>query len=272
MEGKRLLEVAVYTVGIGAAVVVLSCWRLRYLFEAVGKAGLVEAPFSVWLPIALFAAMATYVVVLTSLVPKRAIIGSSILLFGMAAIMAVVRLIFDGIGPVVNETLAPFAVQQVALGSLLVGVRMQRFRLCNAAPGVRPPESSNSQFRIADLLLLTTAVAVCLSMTLPFDYVWLRGSGPIVAFTRQLGLCLCASSVAIVWAALSENWGRWIFVAGALAPLGALPAWFSKSMLLFDFYWYGLLTAVHAGFLLLALWLLRINHYKLIKLPRRVST
>jgi hypothetical protein len=53
MRHKRLLELVVYSLGIGMAAAVPLCWRLRYLYEGIGLRGLKQEPLAVWLPVAL---------------------------------------------------------------------------------------------------------------------------------------------------------------------------------------------------------------------------
>ncbi|MCA9101558.1 MAG: hypothetical protein KDA63_10425 [Planctomycetales bacterium] len=219
------------------------------------------------LPVALLASVATYVAVLASLAPQRVFFGSALVFAGMAVILFVVGRLFGDIGQSAAEVMAPFVVQQLVIGPLLVGARLLRFRFCRIAPGTTPPASGGWQFPLADLLPLTAGLALCLSMLVQFDYQWLRGGDPYSRFTRELGVCLAASSLATAWFALSDRWRRWVLPAAALAPVGALPAWFVRPMLFFDFYWYGVLTAAHAGFLLVALWLLRPSGFRLVRLP-----
>ena len=271
VQRKRLTEVAAYSLAIGTAVALPMCWRLRYLYEAFGGRDIVAYPLSVWLPIALFASLATYIAALTNLAPKRVFLGSSVLLFCMASMLAVVHYVFGDIGRDATDTLAPFVVQHVALGPMLLVARMRRFRLVSAVAGVRPPEATNWQFPIADLLLLTAGLAVCLTMILKFDYQWFGQNGPYGRFTWQFGLCLSFSSMAVIWATLGENWRRWALLAVALAPLGGLPAWYVNSTLYFEFYWYGVVTAAHAAFLGIALGVLRVQRFRLAQLPRPAS-
>ena len=264
----RLPEVAVYSLAIGMAVALPMCWRLRYLYQSVSGRDIVAYPLSVWLPIALLASLATYVAVLTSLAPKRVFLGSSVLLFCMGVMLAVVHYVFGDIGSDAVDTLAPFVVEHLALGPMLLVARMRRYRLVSVAEGERLPVATNWQFPITDVLLLTAGLAVCLSMMLNFDYQWLRESGAYARFTWQLGLCLSVSSCAVIWAVLGDHWLRSTLLAVASAPSGALPAWYIQNILFFDYYWYGVLTAAHAGFLAAALCVLRVYGCRLIRLSR----
>ena len=265
MRQKRLLELVVYTLGIGLAAAVPLCWRLRYLYESVGHMGIEQHPLEVWLPVALVAAMATYVLVLACLVPERFFRALSVLLFGMAAVLTVVHSIFGDVGRVVSEMMTPFVVQLVSLGLVLVGARLLRIRLDKTCDG-QSLVAQEWQFPIADLLLLTTALGLFLSVVHQFQFFWHHGSGRYHQFLWYIGLCLCVSSVATTWAAFSKHWFCWAAVALALAPSGALAAWNVQRTLLFDFYWHGVLTALHAAFLMIAFGLLRLNGYKLVKL------
>ena len=270
MGQKRLLELAAYSLSVGFAAAVPLCWRLRYLYEGIGIRGLRDDPLAVWLPIALVAAMATYVLVLASLVPQRLFFGTSILLLGMAAILAVMHHIFDDVGHDTSDMFTPFVVQLVTLGFLLAGARMLRFRLTKADSDAQLTLAPQWRYPISDLFLLVTALAVFLSTVHQFEYFWFRGSSRFQQFLWYTGLCLCLSSVTTVWAILSIRWRVWLLVAIVLAPLGAVPAWYVQNILVFPFYWHGLLTAMHAGFLMLLLWVLRMNRYELIRIPASV--
>jgi hypothetical protein len=266
MRHKRLLELVVYSLGIGLAAAVPLCWRLRYLYESVGHMEIEQHPLEVWLPVALVAAMATYVLVLACLVPERFFRAISILLFGMAAVLAVVHSIFGDVGHVVSEMLTPFVIQLVGVGLVLAGARLLRIRLDKTCDG-KSLVTQEWQFPIADLLLLTTALGLFLSVVHQFQFFWYQGSGIYQRFLWITGLCLCLSSLATTWATFSKYWFRWAPVALAVAPSGALAGWYAHRVLLFDFYWHGVLTALHAGFLIIAFGLLRLHGYKLVRLP-----
>ena len=262
-----LLKTAARSVAICLAVGISLSLRLAGIYQAEGYAGLRENPLAFWLPLAIVAAATTYFTVLTILAPRRFFIGASILLTGLSVILAVVHLIFNDVGNKITEVLTPFVVHLVGLMLLLVCTRVLRFRL--AADDKNTPQALSSEWRfpVSDLLLLSTGVAIFLSVVHQFQFFWYTRAGNFHGFLLYIGVCISVTAFVAVWAALGRRWYLWGPLVLILVPLNVVPARQMQVTLLFPVYWLGIFVAIHTGLLVLLLGILRFQGYRLQRIP-----
>jgi len=268
MKHKKLFGLMGLTLGVGLLMVLPLCWWLREIYVAGGRQALRYEPLAVWLPISFLAAIGTHVLVVASLVPRRLLICIAVLLFGMTVMLGVTHVVFEDVANVLNQFISPLVVHFVALGIILGGARLLGFRMGDVASDAEKVGASVWQYSVADLMLLTTAVAVFFTMVIQFEYFWYQGSGTFQRFIWYFGFCFCVTSLAAVWGVLSKNWRWWAPVALLVSPLGMLPGWVARNTLFYEFYWYGVVTALHAGVLMLGLLVLRVNGYALLRMPK----
>ena len=196
MKHSRLLELMGYTLAIVLAASVPLCLRLRYLYQVGGVFGLEDKPLTVWLPVSMYAALATYVLVVAILVPKRLFFSLSVMLFAMTFFLILVKTMFGDIGPTINQMIIPYVVHLVLLGSVLVITRLLGYRFARVD---RRPEAFGWQYSMVDLLMLTTALALFLATGHWFDYFRYSANDLFLRFLWLFGGSMFLTSLPAVW-------------------------------------------------------------------------
>ena len=269
---QRLFQVAVCSIGVSLAVCIPLSLRLAWTYEAEGYNGLRADPLTFWLPLAVAAAVTTYFAALTILLPKRYLIGTSVLFFGLTALLASIRLMFHKVGSEFSEVFTPFVVHLVSFVILLTMVRVLRYRLANVTQGALHEQSSAWRFPVADLLLLTTGLAVFFTAVHQFEYFWYAREGDYHWFLIYVGFCIFAPSFATVWATLGGRWLGWVSAAIVLVPVCLIPARQLQVSLIFPIYWLPVFVAMYIAILAILLFALRLGEHRLIRIPAASRT
>ena len=269
---QRLGKIVAGSVICCLAVGIPLSMRLAQTYAAQGYHGLRVDPFVFWLPLAVMSATTTYFATLTILVPARFFVGTSILCFGLAGLLAVVHQMFHDVGSELSEVLTPFIVHLVAMVTLTTCTRLLRFRMTQVTPTLQLEPVSDWRYPVSDLLLLCTGLAVFFAAVHQFETFWHAREGNFHAFLLVVGLCVGAASFATIWATLGNHWLGWAIAALMLVPLCLVPARQLQISLLFPVYWLGIFVAMHAGILALLFLVLRLDNYRLLRACRESAS